>query len=242
MVRNDTKDPMANSNGRNQKSSGNQQFENANSVGALGEDNGAGSQATGQSLRWDNSDVCLLEARKGNDPRKSSVLALAKGKEKVNRYENSVVGQQKSKEREEHEVTSPIKPNLISSAEDVVGFLDMGHSKENKPKTKAKWKKLPREQGPADDMDMTNQGNGLGTKRVSGIEALEVKENRVTKKTHEEFLFSDGQQTMETIMVAKQHRRKQRLPCVGTTEGLGPPGQLECCVNWCGVRIQWWSS
>lgn len=40
---------------------------------------------------------------------------------------------------------SPIKPKLVLRVEDVVGFLDMGHSKENKPKTKTKWKRLARE-------------------------------------------------------------------------------------------------
>lgn len=72
-------------------------------MGALGEDELTRSQVAGQSIKWDNSDVCLLEARKGNVPRKSSTLALAKGKEKVSIDENLVLGQKKSKERVEPE-------------------------------------------------------------------------------------------------------------------------------------------
>lgn len=86
---------------------------------------------------------------------------------------------------------SPIKPKLVLEAEDVMGFLDMGHSKENKPKTKAKWKKLAREQGPVEDTDMTGQWSGLGTKCASRIVALEAEENRIPKKNREESLFSD---------------------------------------------------
>lgn len=37
---------------------------------------------------------------------------------------------------------SPIKPKLVLRVEDVVGFLDMGHSKENKPKTKNQMEKV----------------------------------------------------------------------------------------------------
>lgn len=70
---------------------------------------------------------------------------------------------------------------MISEAEKVVGFLDISHGKENK--TKAKWKQLAREQGQVSDIHMANRKSGFGTKHVSEIEALEVKEKRVTKKT-----------------------------------------------------------
>lgn len=192
-MRNDTEDPTADNNDGDQKSSENHQFENADNVGALGEDDVTRSQAAGQSIRWDNLDVCLLKARNGKVPRKFSILALAKGKEKVNRDENSMMGKKNSEESEKLEMMSLIKPNLISEVENVVGFLHVSHGKENKPKTKAKWKKLAREQGLVGDTKMADQGNELRTKHISGIEALDVKENRATKKTHEDFLFSDEQ-------------------------------------------------
>lgn len=135
-------------------------------------------------------------------------MALAKGKEKVSIDENSVVGQKNSKERVEPEVISPIKPNLISEAEKVVGFLDISHGKENKPKTKAKWKQLARKQGQVSDIHMVDRKSGFGTKHVSEIEALEVKEKRVTKKTRVDGHSFDEQQTKEMAVVARQHCRK----------------------------------
>lgn len=119
------------------------------------------------------------------------------------------MGQQKSREREELEVTSSIKPNLISEAKKVVGFLDISHGKENKPKTKAQWKQLAREQGQVSDIDMADRKSGLRTKRVSEIEALEVKEKRLTKKTRVDGLSFDEQQTKEMVVVVRQHCRKQ---------------------------------
>ena len=118
---------------------------------------------------------------------------------------SSVVSQQKPKGREEPEVTSPIKPNLNAKTEKVVGYLGRNNGKEGKPKTKA-WKKLAREQGSNSDTNMADQRIGLGNKRVSGIEPLEIKEKRVTKKTRGEALPSDEQQTKETTVVARQHR------------------------------------
>ena len=113
-----------------------------------------------------------------------------------------VVGQQKPKGREEPEVTSPIKPNLNTKTEKVVGYLGRNNGKESKPKTKA-WKKLAREQDSNSDTNMADQRIGLGNKRVSGIEPLEIKEKRVTKKTRGGALPSDKQQTKEMAMAAR---------------------------------------
>lgn len=119
------------------------------------------------------------------------------------------MGQKKSKGRDEHEVTSLIKPSLISEAKDVVGFLDMGQSKESKPKTKAKLKKLAREKGPTDDTNMTDRENGLGTKHGSEIEALEVQKRKVPKKIRGELLLFAEQQAKETAMATGQHHRER---------------------------------
>lgn len=88
-----TKDLTADSNDRVQKSSGNQGIKNANSVGALSEDDGTRSQVARLSIRWDKYDVSLPEVERANDPQKSLAFALAKGKEKVYKDENSMVGQ-----------------------------------------------------------------------------------------------------------------------------------------------------
>ena len=53
---------------------------------------------------------------------------------------------------------------------------------------------------------MVDQRIGVGNKRVSGIEPLEIKEKRVTKKTRGDALPSDEQQTKEMAMAAGQHR------------------------------------
>ena len=162
----------------------------------------------GQSIKWDNSYIDRLEVQKGDVPRNSFLMALVKGKEIVCVDKSSVVGQQKPKGREEPEVTSPIKPNLNVKTEKVVAYLDSNNGKKGKPKTKA-WKKLAREQGPNSDTNMVDQRIGLGNKRVSGIEPLEIKEKRVTKKTHGDALPSDEQKTKETAVATRQHRRKQ---------------------------------
>ena len=56
---------------------------------------------------------------------------------------------------------------------------------------------------------MVDQRIGLGNKRVSGIEPLEIKEKRVTKKTRGDALPSGEQKTKETAVATGQHRRKQ---------------------------------
>lgn len=47
---------------------------------------------------------------------------------------------------------------------------------------------------------MADQRNGLGNKQASGIKVSEIKEKRVTKKTCDEALPSDEQQTKETAV------------------------------------------
>nr|POE81162.1 hypothetical protein CFP56_30351 [Quercus suber] len=206
--KNGTDDPTANSSGGDQRSRVNLGLENADRVGELGEDELTRSQVAGQSIQWDNTDVGCFEVKIGDVPRTSSPTALVKGKDKVRMDKSSIVGQQKPKGREEPEVTSPIKPNLNVEVEKVVGYLDSNNSNEGKPKTKA-WKRLAREKGSISDSDMADQRIGLGNKRVSGIEALETKEKRVTKKTRGYALPSDEQQTKEMAVAAGQHRRKQ---------------------------------
>jgi len=72
--------------------------------------------------------------------------------------------------------------------------------------SKGKWKKIAREKGKAQDVEMMNKGLEVGNKRLDSIEDLIKAEGRVQKKVYGEdnnkkkFNFFD-----EMVVATRQH-------------------------------------
>ena len=110
--------------------------------------------------------------------------------------------------REEHEVTSPLKPKQSTKAESEMGYLDMGQCKEKKPKTKGRLKKLARERGPSGDEVMLDREGEIGLKRKGKLENLEGEEARTLKKKCVEVITSDALVSAETAEAERQPRQE----------------------------------
>ena len=86
-------------------------------------------------MRWDNSKERLPTIRKTEpicENQKSLQLVSVRDNDKVCDDENLIMGLQKGKMIEEPKVTSPMKPKVGASADEDLGFLDMGQNKEKK--------------------------------------------------------------------------------------------------------------
>ena len=136
-------------------------------------------------------------------PREVLVFARAKGKNKVGMDEISVVGLQKAKISKEAEVKSPLKPKQVSNEKDVVRLLDLGQSKDKKPKEKGRWKQLAREKGLAGTKLKIAQEDGIGTKRHGKIDKLEIEVERKRKKNCKDGFICDVLMSDETAVVTK---------------------------------------
>lgn len=87
-------------------------------------------------MRWDSFEERLPTLRKKeptHESQKSLHLILVRDNDKLCDDENSMVGSQKGKMIEVLKVTSPIKPKLDASADEELGFLDIGQNKEKTP-------------------------------------------------------------------------------------------------------------
>ena len=179
--------------------------------GAQGDGMVSGRQAASHPRGWDSTEEGAPTIEKEEQVRASPKVLnfeLDKGKEKVCTDVNSVVGSQLVGLREEHEVTSPLKPKQSTKAESEMGYLDMGQCKEKKPKTKGRLKKLARERGPSGDEVMLDREGEIGLKRKGKLEKLEGEEARTLKKKCVEVITSDTLVSAETAEAERQPRRE----------------------------------
>ena len=183
----------------------------SDSLGAQDDADGSEGQRASTPMRWDSSEERLPTMRKTEPTResqKSLHLVSVRDSDKVCDDENSIVGLQKGKMIEEPEVTSPTKPKVGASADEDLGFLDMGQNKEKKPTEGRKWKKLAREQGLTEDAVMKGQETGVGGKRGRRAKKKEVDGERKAKRRCERDLTNDAPASSETAVAAEQHRRE----------------------------------
>ena len=172
--------------------------------GNVGDDGGSGSQVASHPCGWDSTEVSPLNMEKEEltrPTRKYLNFEMLRNEGEMQKNGHSVVVLQKENMLEEPEVTSPIKPNLESSAHNKEGYLDMGYNKDIRPKAKGKWNKLAREKGLVSDAIMTGQEGGIGFKRMGELENLEAEEDRKTKRKY-------GRNSKETVVATEQHRRE----------------------------------
>ena len=172
--------------------------------GDVGDNEGLGSQVASHPSGWDSSEVSLTNMEKEELTRairKVLNFEIVRNEDETPKNGHLVVGLQKENMLEEPEVTSPIKPNLESSAHNKDGYLDMGYNKDIRPKAKGKWNKLAREKGLVGDAIMTGQEGGIDFKRVGELENLEAEEDRKTKRKY-------GRSSKEMMMAIEQHCRE----------------------------------
>ena len=109
----------------------------------------------------------------------------------------------------EPEVSSPVKVNEEATNEPILNSLGP-FLVEVEPISKGKWKKIAREKGKAQDMDMRIKGLNVGNKKVGCIEELLVVEGRSQKKARGGESGNNGSDSLkETVMIARQHRREK---------------------------------
>ena len=110
----------------------------------------------------------------------------------------------------EPEVSSPVKVNEEATNEPILNSLGPFLEAEVEPISKGKWKKIAREKGKAQDMDMRIKGLNVGNKKVGCIEELLVVEGRSQKKARGGESGNNGSDSLkETVMIARQHRREK---------------------------------
>ena len=110
----------------------------------------------------------------------------------------------------EPEVSSPVKVNEEATNEPILNSLGPFLEAEVEPISKGKWKKIAREKGKAQDMDMRIKGPNVGNKKVGCIEELLVVEGRSQKKARGGESGNNGSNSLkETVMIARQHRQEK---------------------------------
>ncbi|KAL0011160.1 hypothetical protein SO802_006268 [Lithocarpus litseifolius] len=199
-------------NGAVGKKSDGDRWGGSDSWGALDDTDGSESQRASTPMRWDNSEERLPTTKEKETTfefQKSLHLVSARDKDKMGDGENSLVGLAKGKMIEEPDVTSPRKPKLGASAEEELGYLDMGQNKEKQPEEVRKWKKLARVQGPTEDAVMKGQETSVGGKRERRAEKREVDGERKAKRICERGVTNDAAASKETAVAAEQHHREQ---------------------------------
>ena len=112
------------------------------------------------------------------------------------------MGQTKKPNKEEVEVTSPLKTKVteeIKEKED--GEIGLGKGKSGP--SKGKLKKIAREIGKAHKVSMKVEELSVGRKRIENMDVLAESEGRVYKRVCE------GRNAEETVVAMRQHRREQ---------------------------------
>ena len=103
-------------------------------------------------------------------------------------------------------MSSPIKMNGVATNEPSPNGLGPCLEAEVEPISKGKWKKIAREKGKAQDVDMRMKGPNVGNKRVGCIEELLVAEGRSQKKTRGGESVNSGSDSLNKMVVtARQH-------------------------------------
>ena len=105
----------------------------SDSLGALDDADGSAGQTASTPMRWDSSEERLPTMRKTEPTRESQNslhLVSVRDNDKMCDDENSIVGLQKGKMIEEPKVISLMKPKVGASADEDLGFIDMGQNKE----------------------------------------------------------------------------------------------------------------
>ena len=107
-------------------------------------------------------------------------------------------------------MSSAIKMNGVATNEPSPNGFGPYLEAEVEPISKGKWKKIAREKGKAQDVDMRMKGPNVGNKKVGCIKELLVSEVRSQKKTHGGECDNNGSDSLnETAMIARQHRREK---------------------------------
>ena len=110
----------------------------------------------------------------------------------------------------EPEMASPVKANKEAIKDPSLNGLGPNLEAEKEPISKGKWKKIAREKGKAQEVDMKLNGPEVGNKRVGCIEDLLIAECRSQKKVlGGERSNNDSNSLNETAVTARQHRREK---------------------------------
>ena len=91
---------------------------------------------------------------------------------------------------EKQEVTSPIKPKTGTKVCEALSDQNASPDIKKKGPGKGKWKKIAREIGKAQDMEVSIQAHEVGNKRAEKIKDLLLTEGKASKRVFEE--KSDG--------------------------------------------------
>lgn len=110
---------------------------------------------------------------------------------------------------EEQEVTSPIKPKAKIMTSTNSNNQSAGPAKEGKGLSKRKLKKIARERGKAQDVDMSTQVHEVGKKRVGNIEALIEAEGKNKKRLCEGKGYEGNHEDYGVVVSTLQHHREQ---------------------------------
>jgi len=105
---------------------------------------------------------------------------------------------------------SPVKPKEKKNTSEEVKKQELGPDQTKKPRAKGRLKKIAREKGKAQEVEILEQAQEVSKKKTCNIEMLIKSDGRAQKRICEGSYDRGGGDLLdETIVAAEQHRRDQ---------------------------------